>query len=214
MKTNKFDELVNSILKEADQQQGGSFMSRLGRGLAHVYNAPSTFAKAASKVRSAVETGEIPLKDKEDKENKGTIPASTQGPKAGDTVNVRLRGLGVSPEGMRGKLENPKAYDGGQLYDVRVTGNPQVSTVRILDKPNEKGTMERNVYYFDKNNMPVNPGFLKQKKLNPVGYFGMNPKVDKSKNPTGREWIIADDEYPFLPQDEQPGTPGIPPKRR
>lgn len=217
MKTKQFDALVEHLLKEADEQQkGGSFLSKLGRGLAHAYNAPANFAKGAAKLRNVVQSGEIPLKDKEP-QNKGTMTATGDRPKPGDMVNVRLRGLGAAPTGMAGKLENPKPYEGGQLFDVKVTGNPQVDKLRILDKPNEKGTMERQVYYFDKNNMPVSPGFLKQKKLNSTSFFGMNPNIDKTKNPTGREWIVSDDEYPFLPQDQQaqqPGTPGKIPARK
>lgn len=215
MKTKNFDALVESLLKEADgQQQGGSFLSKLGRGLAHAYNAPATFAKGAEKFRSAVQTGKIDLKDKEP-QDKGTMAATSDRPKPGDLVNVRMRGLGATPTGITGKLENPKPYEGGQLYDVKISGNPQIDKLRVLDKPNEKGTMERSVYYFDKNNMPVSPGYLKQKKLNPTSFFGMNPNIDKAKNPTGREWIVSDDEYPFLPQDQQePGTPGkIPVKK-
>jgi len=216
MKTKQFDALVEQLLKEADGDGGGSFLSKIGsaaktvgRGLAQAYNAPATFARGAAKLRSAVQTGEIPLDDKEKKAGKGTMAASGEIPKQGDSVNIRLKGLGTSPTGITGKLENPKPYQGGQLFDVRVTGNPQVDKLRILDKPNEKGTMERQIYYFNKDNMPVDPGFLKQKKLNSMGFFGMNPNIDKSKNPTGREWIVSDNEYPFLPQDQQePGTPG------
>lgn len=219
MKINQFDELVERILSEAE----GSFLSRLGsaaanvgRGVAQVYNAPANFAKGAAAVRSAVQGGVIPLKDKPkpDASGQGQTPASKELPKPGDPVRVQLRGLGAAPTGVAGRLENPKDYDGGKLYDVKLTGNPQVDKLRILDKPDPKGTMMRQVFYFDKTGMEVNPGYLKQKKLNTSGYFGMNPNVDKSKIPGGREWIFSDNEVPFLPQDQQaPGTPGKPPVR-
>ena len=217
MKTKQFDALVEHLLGEAN----GNFLSKIGsaaatvgRGLANVYNAPANFAKGAAAVRSAVQGGVIPLKDKEKPGEEGQVPASKELPKPGDPVRVQLRGLGTAPTGITGKLENPKDYEGGKLYDVKLMGNPQVDKLRILDKPDPKGTMMRQVFYFDKNGMEVNPGYLKQKKLNPAGYFGMNPNVDKSKNPLGREWIFADNEVPFLPQDQQqPGTPGKPPAK-
>lgn len=205
----KFDNLVVSILKEA------GFMNAL-RG---AYNIPSNFAKAAAGVRDVVQSGEwkkpeANTQDQTDQTKK--TPTSGDKPKLGDTVKLQMRGLGATgTAGYSGKIENPKQYQGGMLYDVKLQGNPNVERVRILDKPTPQGGMTRQVFYMDKSGMQVNPNFLKQKQLNPVGYFGLNPNIDKSKNPMGREWILSDNEYPFLPKDEQePGTPGIPPKRK
>ena len=100
MKTKQFDALVEQLLKEADGNGGflsklGSMAKTAGRGLAQVYNAPATFAKGAAAFRSAVQSGEIPLKDKEKEAGKGTMAATGDRPKQGDLVNVRLRGLGL-----------------------------------------------------------------------------------------------------------------------
>ena len=114
---------------------------------------------------------------------------STEAPKSGDTANITLgrfagKGLGVTAS--KALLTKPVSYEGGMLYTVPLrgvkAGTSEITSMKVSHNPSAKGAAQ--VYYFDKNNMPIqNPEELCLPK-NVI----MKPNPDQRAS----NWIISD----------------------
>jgi hypothetical protein len=184
--TPKFDQLSEGFLKGL-----GSTISSAANMAQKAYNFPG---KAIGALNQVVQQGDIsPITGAA-----AAVGSKMQGKnisplKAGDKVRFINQTLFKdTPNGVESKLDQPKKFQGGNLYSAKIVNHPRVGSVQIYDNPNDstqQNNSSRKIYYFDKNGQPINDVPY----LSNIAYIGPNP--DKSK----KEHIVAGDEAQLIP---------------